>query len=157
MDKEKRIQAGAFVIPNGSCVAKNLLVNSDKLRTIKQMSNICDQFGMNFDPDNDRLIQIWFHSDELGSDNLEAHGFKYNGNHYEFRYVFLPYKILKNIKEGDKLTIKFYSEYAGTYYAENDLITNESDIWITMDVKFEQLPYRYRNKGRFEQAVRYVL
>ncbi len=154
---EKRIQAGAFVIPNGSAVANNFIVPSFRERIIKQMRSICDQFGMDFDPDKDRLIQMWFHSDELGSDNLEARGFKYNGNHYYFRYAFLPYKILKDIKEGDKLTIKFYSEYAGTYYADNDLITNESDIWITMDVKFEQLPYRYRNKGRFEEAVKYVL
>jgi hypothetical protein len=153
----ENIQAGAFVIPNGSCVATDLLVNSAKIRTIKLMRDICAQFNMDFDPDNDKLIQMWFHSDELGSDNLEAHGFKYNGNHYDFRYAFLPYKILKDIKEGDELTIKFYCEYAGTYYDDNDPITNESDIWLTMDVKFEQLPYRYRNKGRFEEAVKYVL
>lgn len=151
------IKVGAFVIPNCSCTAKDFLVDSFRLRTTKRMYDICNQFGMDFDPDNDKLIPIWFHSDELESDNLEAHGFKYNGNHYDFRYAYLPYKILKDIKEGDELTIKFYSEYAGTYYAEDDPMVNESDIWLTMDVKFEQLPYRYGNKGRFEEAVKYVL
>ncbi len=151
MEKEKRIQAGAFVIPNSSGLVSNFISDSVGTRVKAQMEEICAQFDMDFDPANDRLIQMWFHSDELGSDNLEAHGFNYGEDSYDFRYGYLPYKILKDVKEGDTLTIEFNCDKL-----DGDFIRTKK-VPLTMDVKFEQLPYRYGNKGRFEEAVRYVL
>lgn len=158
----ENIQAGAFVIPNASGVAGDFLIKSFRERTIKKMADICHQFGQEYDPDTDKLIQLWFHSDyedgenkderRLGSDNLSCHGFKIDGRYYYFDYNYLPYKILKNVKEGDILTIKFDCERD----ADKDEYEIEK-VPLVMDIKFEQLPYRYRNKGRFEEAVRYVL
>lgn len=146
------IKVGAFVIPNSSGLVSNFIVNSLATRTKAQMEEICAQFDMDFDPEKDRIIQMWFHSDELGSDNLECHGFDYGEDSYDFRYGYLPYKILKDVKEGDTLTIEF-----NCYKIEDGDFRNGRKIQLTMDVKFEQLPYRYRNKGRFEEAVKYVL
>lgn len=152
--KENNIKVGAFVIPNSSGLVGNFVVSSVATRVKAQMEEICAQFDMDFDPANDRLIQMWFHSDELGSDNLEAHGFDYGEDSYEFRYGYLPYKILKDVKEGDTLTIEFNCD---KYEEVDDDHWKSRKVPLTMDVKFEQLPYRYRNKGRFEEAVRYVL
>lgn len=164
---ENNIKAGAFVIPNGSAVANDFLIESFRERTIKEMTDICRQFSQDYDPDKDKLIQLWFHSDyedgenkderRLGSDNLSCHGFRIDGRHYYFDYDYLPYKILKDVKEGDILTIEFDCE-RDSEEDERIAVNNEVEkVPLVMDVKFEQLPYRYRNKGRFEEAVRYVL
>lgn len=160
----ENIKAGAFVIPNASAVASDFLIKSFMERTVKKMADICRQFGQDYDPDKDKLIQLWFHSDyedsknkderRLGSDNLSCHGFKIDGRYYYFDYNYLPYKILKDIKEGDVLTIEFDCERD----VEDDIEYGSVEkVPLVMDVKFEQLPYRYRNKGRFEEAVKYVL
>ena len=89
------------------------------------------------------MISVWLHQDAI-ADNVTDHGYTNEmcdvlriTNYYDqFAPSALPYDIIKNVKEGDILTFK-----------KND---------VTINIKFEQLPYRYGRFGKFEDVCHMV-
>ncbi len=169
----KTYNAAVFVIPNGAIYCHEFAINSQVERYIRYCTDLCEQKGIKFDPDNDPIVQVWFTSsynedlcndylkdDNLKSDNLEAHGFWTDGAYYSFRYGYLPLPLIKDIKEGDNMDLEFevekeivikdgkrkYLEYG---YGEKNR--------INLHITFDQRSYRYRNFGNFEDVVRKVV
>lgn len=170
--ENKTYNAAVFVIPNGAGYCNEFLLDSFKERYKRYCTDLCAQKGIKFDPEKDQLVQVWFASEydenldnaslkdnNLGSDNLEAHGFLINDNHYRFRYGYLPYPLIKDVKEGDTMDLEFEinKEYVKEGKKRRYLETDEESERIKLHLIFDQRSYRYRNFGNFEEVVKYVL
>ena len=155
---DKIYNAVCFVIPNGAGYCHNFLLDSYKERYTRYCTDLCQQKGLIFDPDNDPLVQVWFGSDDLGSDNLEAHGFWAEDENYSFRYGYLPLPLIKDIKEGDTMDLEFEIEKEMVREGEKHkyIEYGEKDR-IKLHITFDQRSYRYRNFGNFEDVVRKVV
>lgn len=168
---DKMYNTACFVIPNGAGYCHEFVINSQVERYIRYCTDLCAQKGINFDPDNDPIVQVWFASDydeklgndylkedNLGSDNLEAHGFWTDDANYSFRYGYLPLPLIKDIKEGDTMDLEFEveKEIIREGSKRKYLDYGEKDR-IKLHITFDQRSYRYRNFGNFEDVVRKVV
>ena len=90
---------------------------------------------------NDTFVQVWIHAD--GSDNLTDHGLDDemidelwpNGEQAAcYAPGYLPISLFEGKKEGDTVTLTTTAE-------------------VKLDVKLEQLPYRYGHFGTFEEVL----
>lgn len=159
----KTYNAAVFVIPNAAGYCRQFWLKSVGERVEKYSKALCSQKGIEFDPEHDKLVQVWFVSkynenlgndylkeDNLGSDNLGDHGFRMDGKFYGFRYSHLPYSLIKGMKEGDTMDLEF------------EVFTDDEKDYRTYDtiklhITFDQRSYRYRNFGKFEDVVRKVV
>ena len=127
----KEVNVGMFIIPNSGM---NIKYSWDP----DQAKRLCQNFGIPVN-DNDDLFQVWFHG--LGRDNLTDHGIP-----KEYRRILgiegdemwnicapshVPFSAFENVKEGD-------------------VVTFINPNGVKVNVKCEQLPYRYRDFGCFE-------
>ena len=155
-----RVNVDAFIIPNSAGYVNDFLLDSYKERYNRYMTDICQQCGVDFDTENDKIVQIWFTSEELKSDNLEAHGFEYESDglvqDFTFRYGYLPYPVLKDLKEGDSIDLDLEAT-EDTWLKDDSDICVKRVIIVPMHITFRQLEYRYRNFGTFEECLRRVV
>lgn len=93
--------------------------------------------------DDEVLYQVWMHSPEESIDNCTDHGYSdrqikilgLENEEYAFAPHYFPANILLNVKEGE----------VRSYTAPNGAKIN---------IKFEQLPYRYRRFGAIDEVAK---
>ena len=149
------INAGAFIIPNPVGKINGFIFESDK-NFQKELLNIN---GFSVD-EEEKCVQLWVHNkEELGSDNLNDHGFtmEIDGEEYLFMYFDLnhiPVSMLENVQEGDSIQILI--PFRREVRVRRDGEWEEIDMKVVFDttIKFEQLPYRYGRFGRFEEVLK---
>lgn len=144
-----------FVIPNhaGSINSLKYHCQDSKNEKIKKLTDLCELNDRDIDDlINEPLIQLWIVSDDLKTNNLEDHGFRFNiGNEEFFGYAYgighLPKSFFDGKKEGDILSLK----YKGWYVAKND--GNHNDMLLELNLELCQHEYRYKNFGQFEEVI----
>lgn len=153
-----------FIVPNPPITA---LQYFDPGREVLNMKHISDLNGVEYNPDQDLLIQLWWTAEEsLGSQNLEDHGCiidTADGN-----VVFrpgtikcgrLPINVCKKIKEGESIAISVPAVVWTTSIDEKvKRHLGIDDSWNGEAVfKFHttgaQSKYRYRHYGTFENCL----
>ena len=150
---------GMFVVPNPSSKADGYYVESFRRR--------CHEINRhNNAPENDNMIQSWFFADDSvisgeHCDNCAAHGWietDENGKRTGYRLMaeVIPYHVAQKVHEGEavQITLPVIETDMGDDY--DDSVKHEPE-WVTFNVKAEQLPYRYRRFGNYEDVVRYVM
>ena len=149
----------AFVIPNRGGLVSNFGVLAES--KTKTMTQICEMNGQEFDPENDKLFEVWIHSNpDLYCDNMNDHSFVItnpsDGKEYYFRlpFSYLPEKLFRGKKEGDTvvITVPLTSNIARC--------TDDCDDWninLQMTVKLDQRTSRYRRFGDFEEVLKSVV
>ena len=163
MMNDKTYNAAVFVIPNAAGYCRQFWLKSVGERVEKYSKDLCSQKGIEFDPEHDKVVQVWFTSkynedlkndylkeDNLGSGDMSSHGFRMDGKFYYFKYSYLPYPLIKDVKEGDTMDLEFEVSTVD----EDDNRTYET---IKLHITFDQHSYRYRNFGNFEDVVRRVV
>ena len=136
-----------FIVPN-HCSVVNSATDSDRNKHWREKINL--QFK-NLDlryngevikmVDGDLPVQIW--TTGMGSENWQDHGIPASisipevGISPEYFPGYLPYRVVKDLKEGSTLELTW--------------LKGES-----LRITAAQLPYRYRRFGRFEEALRHV-
>ena len=145
MKTTNTIELNAFVVPNSARKFEDFSC------CVNQQKSYLANIGMFAKDDKEPLIEVWMHGG--GEDNCTDHGYTKSQlealglpedaegtglGHDAFGRIhapsYLPYHIVKDVKEGD----------TREFTAPNGCIVK---------IKFEQLPYRYRNHGRFEEVV----
>ena len=134
----KEVNMGMFIIPNSGM---NLKYAWDQ----EQVKRLNRNLGIPVHEDDD-LFQVWIHG--CGRDNLTDHGIpkdvrKILGIEGDEMWNIcapdlVPFSAFENVKEGDTVT---FTAPSGA----------------KVHVKCEQLPYRYRNFGKFETVKTLVL
>jgi hypothetical protein len=110
------IEGDAFIVPNKPTYADGLLTENEK-----------DQLKLQ---DNDMMVEIWTTSKE--SDNWNRHGHpRLKENKFP---GYLPYRLLKDKKEGDTLTLSMHGK--------------------SFVLRLVQSQYRYSPYGKFEDILR---
>jgi len=155
-----KFNASMFIVPNSLSKVKNFF-NPEKYKKI--MTEICELNGTTFDPKNDLIVQTWYNSKQLGSENLARHGaYKRteDGNTYIIDFYaqeYFPVKIFKDHKEGDVINFKIPCKLTKRYTCDddNEAFSTEETIEAIADMQLElnQLDYRYRNHGTFEEVL----
>lgn len=155
MEKILNINASAFVIPNYASTFEaykrvNDLSMVEYLEKIAMMNNITLE-------DNDKIIQCWFHSEELKSENMSDHGFS---KHYDEKVFFrqnklgfVPLKLIEDVKEGE---IRLIKSYAYASKASDDSDDNEEIVELYLHTEFKQREYKYYRFGNFEDVIKMV-
>ncbi len=149
--------ADVFVIPNHASTVNEFVFGKDTRK--ETVCNVCFANGVSYDPETDKLIQLWMVSDDLQSDNIEDHGFISNFNGKEYRCHLpaychsLPKKLLPS-KEGETKRIIIPNCIATERSRDAD---EEINFDLILNITASQTKYRYKNFGNFEDAVRYVL
>ena len=125
-----------FIVPNQGI--RFNLIPFDFLKD--EAKTRCKQIGIDI-PETDNMIPVWIHSEF--EDNCTDHGYSdeeiiglglEDPKHDICAPNYLPYSVLKDVKEGDVKTFK----------APNGTLVH---------IKFEQLPYRYGRFGTFENIL----
>lgn len=96
---------------------------------------------------NDLLVQLWWDSEDLGSENLARHGFTIQDGS-EMQYFcndymeYLPLNLFKGHKEGDWIdfTFEWYNQ-------------DKTAILLLLHTRLDQLNYRYRSFGGFDELL----
>lgn len=141
--------AEMFIIPNSAGRVTEFI---SKERAIREAQSICSSVGKDFD-ENDPLVQVWICSDDLDTENLCRHGatVEIEGEDYFLEYPeiseYIPLSIIKDLKEGETATFGY----------TNIATINNNDKNIKVDlmlnVKANQLDYRYSRFGTFESVL----
>lgn len=125
------------------------------------MLDIAKLNGIDTDPDNDVWIQMQIHSKEdLNTDNLIDHGGYYeeSGAYYGFRPAgisqYIPWKLLKDLKEGDTFEYKLPCPMSTRITGEGENELREAiDIELRLTITASQSDSRYRHY-QFDEAIR---
>ena len=147
------IKASAFIVPNKCITVKSFLHPSDAenfrrtLETFVTDNNIALPSLSKDYMDNMKCAQMWILTDT--SDNVSSSSIKVideNGEKKSAHLVdwgeFFPICVLEKYIEGSEDTVTLRGEY------------DDKPLIIHADIVFEQLPYRYRRFGRFEDTVK---
>ena len=136
----------AFIVPNKTHVVSDFLFDADDRETAYKLLAWINK--VHYEPSEDKLVEFWYVSPELESDNLVDHGFKINGQYCNCDYDigrFLPYSMVKDHKEGDTIDVIW------PYDDGSDVMK-----FILMHVTFKQMGYRYARFGKFEEVLERV-
>ncbi len=139
------MKASAFIIPNSLAMIKDYIEPMQE-KKLKCMEELCNLNGTTFDPESDKIVEMWFHSEDVECDNLHCHGFSVEELDGSVRVVspavnHIPVKLVKERKEGDTFTFKVQDE----------------DLLICMELTLDQTHYRYRQFGPFEECLQSLL
>ena len=135
--KNNVINLSLFIVPNSGTrqdVCLDFIKKSNKERL--------GWLGIKI-ADDEILYQVWVHCPEEGLDNCTDHGYSVRQikllglKEEEFAYAphYFPANILLNVKEGE----------VRSYTAPNG---------CTINIRFEQLPYRYRRFGTIDEVAK---
>lgn len=141
----KMTDVEAFIIPNGAYMLSDILVPSVRKATLNKLNSVASASGLEpVNPDNDKLVDLWYVSKEADSDNINSHGFAIDEstvpramfNYFDLHEISaLPVKWLSGLKENDSI----------------DLVIEHNDYKIECHVTMAQLKYRYKDKGPVEK------
>ena len=154
-------RAQVFVIPNHAGKVKNFLIHPEKEQ--EKMEELCEMNEETFDPENDWLIECWLHSsDDLSSDNLSDHGFSFTADGKRYRAGlnirrYIPAKLLPK-KEGETVILNIPCWYRDEENRSYEHYCKDDDGKFTLELELtaNQLDYRYRRFGAFEEVVKQV-
>jgi hypothetical protein len=154
--KTINVNAQAFVIPNNAAMIKDYPNDTKKYLMDFAVLNNVELHN------DDKIVQLWFASKELGSDNIADHGFKtmiddFKIEVHPYKLQFVPAKMLAGLKEGQ--TINFLAP-CYTAHAEKLNENLQCDVFeVTLNVTMtcKQKGFRYESCGNFEEAVEGVI
>lgn len=141
--KVVKLNAKVFIIPNPLHQVRHYLVDRIKKDKAEFAADVCSiNDAEEFDIDNDWLVQLWFHSEEVGCDNICRHGFDVldNGEHVRVQPIMaeeLPVKLFAGHKEGDTVLIN----------------VTDGEYLIEINATLEQATSRYRDFGSFDELL----
>ena len=105
-------KASCFVIPNSAGYCREFLSDKLRQRYTGELTKYCELNNIEFNPEEDQLIQVWWHSDEyFDTDNMYRHGCSVadsDGNIYRFHIdtpEYMPYPLIKDVTEGSRKII----------------------------------------------------
>lgn len=159
-------KASCFVIPNSAGYCREFLSDKLRQRYTGELTKYCELNNIEFNPEEDQLIQVWWHSDEyFDTDNMYRHGCSVadsDGNIYRFHIdtpEYMPYPLIKDVTEGSRKIIYvpctiFSKEETGTWESDEG---KKHEVVLEVDMEFDQLHYRYSRFGNFEDVVKQVL
>lgn len=133
------LEADMFIIPNSISTIDNERMLSFK----KKMRELCKLNGLN-NNDEEMLVQVWITNDK--SDNIDDHGIIINGKQYYVICSNIPYTLIKNVKEGENITVKFF----GYDHSGEEAVK----VVFEMQLTAKQLDYRYKRFGSFEETLK---
>jgi hypothetical protein len=144
-----KITGEVFIIPNSSNTYDELTLKKRADRLFREYPNM----------KTDRYIQCWISSKELNIDNLTSIGFEFehNGKTYYSDAIFsmIPVGLLPSAeKETSVIKLSDVSAYC---YDDDDFMRTEIKIDVELTLTANQLDYRYRRFGRFEEVLKYVM
>lgn len=147
----KTLKMDLFIVPNQAGYVSDFWIGSEKQSKIASM--ICDLNGYSFNPEEDKVVQVWSCCEDC--DNMQDHYFKAfgeNGIEYSFRFPssYIPAKVLKHHKEGETFELVYQMKPVDNH-EEN------KKFEFIFKVTLSQSKYRYRRFGNFEDALNYVL
>ena len=150
MNKQITIDAQIFIIPNDA-FKYDFNYDSQAHRARKIVTRLNEANGFNMVPEDTLFVETWWTNDD--SDNILRHGIEIDGGFLDCGQLgFLedvPYEIIKDLKEGQTITLRVND----LLYTEND----EDKVDVTFNLTANQLSYRYRRFGTFEETLRCVL
>lgn len=139
-----------FVIPNPGVSINSLCCWQERYKKSAEINNVDIS-------DDDEWIELWFHSEELDSENICDHGFCYsNDDGINVRvcagaHNHIPAKVLDNIKEGE--TIEWNFEAPSHKRGSEE---EPQSVLLTLNLTAQQKGYRYSRFGNFEDVVKLV-
>lgn len=138
--------ADIFIIPNKGCKLDDYF-ESFREDLKKYYEDLCEANNTMFF-ENDKLVQVWITSKDLETDNLFCHAawidnYVIRLDHHED----VPMKLI-HIKEGESTTLVFNG--CATNLNDN---TDKKEVKLVLNVTANQLGYRYRNSGKFEDIM----
>lgn len=146
-------EADIFIIPNPLVCVTDFLGNEveRKLQVLAEF-NAGNKLGIQ-NPNLEPLVQIWWSSSELCSENLCDHGAHIIGKNGEritlptnfLQYV--PVSIFKDAKESDVIDISITHSMSVLPPYTSSMISYH------FKAKCSQLNYRYAGHGRFEEVL----
>ena len=137
-----QMSADMFIIPNST----NVISNERILSFQKGMIDLCKLNGLTEDLE-EKMVQVWLTNDK--SDNINDHGIKIDGKQYYPSCSNIPYTLIKNVKEGETATVKFFGyDHSG-----------EKAVKVVFEIQLtaKQLDYRYKRFGSFEETLKRVV
>ena len=146
-----------FIVPNNPInLSKSKMY--DTAERIENHTNVCLLNGTDFDPEKDRIIELWYIGEEdFNTTNLCDHGGKVTIDGEDYRMGFktrgyLPAKLFKDVKEGDtiNLTIPGWVNKKENFLYPTE---NAQDCMFQIALTCQQLHYRYERFGRFEEVL----
>ena len=157
------INAGAFVVPNHATTF-GYIKKHGLSSTYEYLCDLAKLNGIEL-KDDDKIVEMWFHSKELDCDNMADHGFetKLSNGHKIIcqprKLQWVPAKMLENVKEGDLITL---ITPGNAYYDEDYHVLNvrkaakKIDLILSISAVCQQQGYRYKRFGNFEDVVKLV-
>lgn len=139
--------ASAFIIPNPLTKVNTMFDNSYKQRIAEFEKEVCEMNHIGPFSEDDLLVELWFCSEELNSENLVDHGFNVedaDGTRLHLQPIMmkrLPVKLFDGHKEGDRFSVKIPQK------------TESGEIIMEIALTLDQLGYRYRRFGTFEECL----
>ena len=144
-----------FIIPNHATLVDEFIFDAaEKKRYYTELSKINES---EFDPDKDRIVQLWFVEDENeGCDNMCDHLFRIEDDDTvwmgKIDHPGLPSPILKDIHEGDTISIKL-----PVRAFRRDKRSDEKYFILNATITADQNSYRYSRFGNFEEVFNQVI
>ena len=154
--------AEVFIVPNHSCKLNPEYMT--ELNRIVNIQKIMRANNLMYDYKADDVVQLWFTSkDDLGSENLGDHGFKFYTEDNKYSVYasessvlnHLPKKMFEGLNEGETRTI-FIPMNDAEVYNHNIGYEDKADIELRLTVTAAQTKYRYKNYGNFEEVFQIV-
>ncbi len=153
-----KANAEIFIIPNSAAkISSYFEVFQNKYRDLA--IKLCNDNDVEFNEETDYMVETWICSDELRTENLQNHGciIRIDGKKY---YLDggrikrdIPSTILKNLKEGESIVIKFNDIQIEDYDSDDE---RKYNINLELNITAAQTKYRYKRFGNFEDTLKYV-
>lgn len=156
------INCDCFIVPNAATRADQRY--SMGIQLAKKAAEIAANNGFEYNEATDKFVQMWWTNSDI-SDNFQDHGFNvhHEGKIYRFGHDiildYIPETFFRDHKEGDILPITIRLK-PNWYTTENDKRNIQEDdlpeFNVTFNLKLNQLDYRYRRFGTFEEVLKAV-
>lgn len=154
-------EADVFIIPNKLYKLKPKYMT--ELNRIVNVRKIALANNLVYDYEADDVIQLWFVSDDLDSENLGDHGFRFYIE--DDKYLVppseskilscLPKKMFEGLREGETRTILIPMNDTEIHNC-NTGDEEKVDIELRLTITAAQSKYRYKNFGNFEDTLSMV-
>lgn len=148
-------KASIFIIPNHATLPEESYPGSARL--IREQTEIAELNDIEYNWDEDQLVQFWIYADDvIRSENLNCHGavIYIDDERYRIdcRCTHLTERIFREHIEGDVVNLKLPA-----YLSKSRSSVDEAEkIILDLELTLDQLRYRYRSFGPFEEVLKRV-
>ena len=162
--KKATIQADAdvFVIPNSSWIPDTTTIIG--IRQVERIRSVMRANNINYDFSSDPVVELWWCSEDLRSDNIGSHGLLFTTEDDEDVYIngsysnvvgLLPKKLFDGMTEGSTrmITIPMTAKIVKSLSGDEEIFW---DIQLMINTRAAQTEYRYSRFGNFEDVLRTV-